>query len=286
MLKELRIGYVAKSLCLLLITAVSTPSVARVMISPDRTDVSPVDCAQLLSKSVITENNPVACERLRRVSFNYLGFDMLEHQGQFVVIDVIAPHVANLMSDLLRQRFPLSKATPIGAYGGDDQASMAANNSSAFNGRAIKNSRRWSMHAYGAAIDINPHENPYIEIHEDGNAVISPSAGAVYSVNRSTSRPNKKPRQGLAERVVDTFAHHGFFIWGGDWNAPIDYQHFQFGPRSYISKIASLEYEQSVKQIAKHIDLYRQCRASQEKGASGARKKCVEYVLLELEGLQ
>jgi hypothetical protein len=31
----------------------------------------------------------------------------------------------------------------------------------------------------------------------------------------------------MAEEVVALFAAHGFPVWGGYWDAPLDYQHFQ-----------------------------------------------------------
>ena len=46
------------------------------------------------------------------------------------------------------------------AYDGDDDASMEANNTSAFNDRNVVGTQSLSMHAYGAAIDINPVQNP------------------------------------------------------------------------------------------------------------------------------
>ncbi len=39
---------------------------------------------------------------------------------------------------------------------------MAADNTSAFNCRFVAGTTRWSMHAYGKAIDLNPVENPYV----------------------------------------------------------------------------------------------------------------------------
>ena len=47
-------------------------------------------------------------------------------------------------------------------YGSDDDRSMAADNTSAFNCRLVEGSTSWSAHAYGLAIDINPLENPYL----------------------------------------------------------------------------------------------------------------------------
>ena len=63
---------------------------------------------------------------------------------------------------LYRARFPIRRMRPIQAYGGDDFASIEADNTSAFNCRAATGSSRWSEHAYGRAIDIDPIENPYV----------------------------------------------------------------------------------------------------------------------------
>ena len=41
----------------------------------------------------------------------------------------------------------------VDAYGPDDHRSMNADNTSAFNCRFVAGTSRWSMHAYGTAID-------------------------------------------------------------------------------------------------------------------------------------
>ena len=46
-------------------------------------------------------------------------------------------------------------------YNADDELSMPANNTSAFNCRAITGTAV-VHHAYGRAIDLNPLHNPYI----------------------------------------------------------------------------------------------------------------------------
>jgi hypothetical protein len=43
----------------------------------------------------------------------------------------------------------------------------------------------------------------------------------------------------MAEEVVDLFARHGFTIWGGYWDAPLDYQHFQVD-RKLAQRLARL----------------------------------------------
>ena len=47
-------------------------------------------------------------------------------------------------------------------FGADDAASMAGDNTSAFNCRSVAGTRVWSEHAYGRAIDVNPVENLYV----------------------------------------------------------------------------------------------------------------------------
>ena len=76
---------------------------------------------------------------------------------------------------LYEARFPIRSMNLIDVYGASDHRSMAmaADNTSAFNGRCVSGTTRWSMHAYGLAIDINPVENPYIT-----GSHVSPDAGA------------------------------------------------------------------------------------------------------------
>jgi hypothetical protein len=94
---------------------------------------------------------------------------------------------------------------------------MAADNTSAFNCRRIPGSptRRWSMHAYGEAIDVNPVENPYL-----WNGRVLPPAGRRY-VDRARRRPGMAIGAGV---LVTAFASVGW-KWGGTWSSP-DYQHF------------------------------------------------------------
>ena len=43
----------------------------------------------------------------------------------------------------------------------------------------------------------------------------------------------------MVEPIVEIFKKHGFSEWGGDWNSPIDYHHFQV-PRNEIDKFVLL----------------------------------------------
>jgi hypothetical protein len=107
---------------------------------------------------------PVAPARLRRVRFGYWGFDGRVHRGALVVDARVAGDVLTVFRRLYRARFPLHRVRPIDAYGGNDERSLAADNTAAFNCRyaVAPGPKRWSLHAYGQAIDVNPVENPYV----------------------------------------------------------------------------------------------------------------------------
>ena len=75
---------------------------------------------------------------------------------------------------------------------GDDDRSMAANNTSGYNCRRVAGSASWSEHAYGAAIDINPVQNPYVTSDLDRAARGRPFA----AIDRSAERdgpPRRDP---------------------------------------------------------------------------------------------
>ena len=105
---------------------------------------------------------------------------------------------------------------------GDDSASMAANNTSAFNYRTIAGSTVLSQHARGLAVDVNPLCNPYITRSSDGTERISPAGAAPYA-DRTADFPMKITQDDLCCRL---FLAHGF-TWGGSWSNPKDYQHFE-----------------------------------------------------------
>jgi hypothetical protein len=102
-------------------------------------------------------------------------------------------------------------------FGGDDDRSMAPDNTSAFNCRRVTGSPRWSEHAYGRAVDINPLENPYVT----GAGAVLPPEGAAHT-GRDPGTLGLITADGP---VVDAFAAIGWH-WGGDWSSGRDYQHF------------------------------------------------------------
>lgn len=196
-------------------------------------------CRRLQESGVMNAGAPVGCDRLAVVRFPYVDFDGRHHDdGELMVFSAVAPEVGQLFRRLYRRGFPLAQAQLIEHYRGDDAASMQDNNTSAFNHRPITGGGPPSLHAYGLAIDVNPLQNPFVQQTEQGSARISPPGGSAY-LNRLAARPGKPPRPGMAESVVALFADAGFTVWGGYWDTPIDYQHFQFG-RELAERLADL----------------------------------------------
>jgi hypothetical protein len=187
-----------------------------VQVPPFAHTVSPVTKAQLPHSWHL--GCPVAPSALRRVRLSYWGFDGQAHMGALILNESAVRDVVVVFRRLYGARFPLRRLRPIDAYGGNDERSLAADNTSAFNCRYVvgPGPRRWSQHAYGLAVDVNPVENPYLE-----GGRVHPRAGRAY-LNRSKVRPGMAVRGGL---LVRAFAAVGW-QWGGRWRGTPDYQHF------------------------------------------------------------
>ena len=177
--------------------------------------VSPVRWADL--RFSYRAGCPVAPAELRTVRLRHWGFDGRAHEGTLVVNRRVTAQVVGVFRGLYESRFPIRRMVPVSAYRGSDDASMAADNTSAFNcRRAVGSGTGWSMHAYGLAVDVNPVENPYVL---RGQAL--PPAGARY-VDRGRTRPGMAVAGGV---LVRAFAAAGW-SWGGRWRGSPDYQHF------------------------------------------------------------
>lgn len=164
---------------------------------------------------------PVPPEQLRLIRLSHWGFDDRPSTGTIVVNAVHAESVISVFRQLYDERFPIRRMEPVDAFGGDDRASMAADNTSGFNCRnaVASGPPRWSAHAFGEAIDLNPVENPYLQGGE-----IQPPSGAPF-VDRRDYRPGMALDGGAVTRA---FASIGW-SWGGRWAQTPDYQHFSAG---------------------------------------------------------
>ena len=142
---------------------------------------------------------PVGPASLRMLHLSYWGFDNRPHAGAMVVNASVTHGRASPCSHACTTtHFPIRRMVTVDAYGADDHASMAADNTSGFNCRYVAGSSppRWSAHAYGEAIDINTVENPYVS-----GSLVSPPAGNAY-LDRTNRRPGMAgPRHRAQQRV-------------------------------------------------------------------------------------
>lgn len=166
---------------------------------------------------------PVPVEDLRLLEVTHWGFDGQVHTGEVVVHQRYAAGLINVLNRLFDARFPIERMELVDVYGGEDDRSTAANNTSAFNCREVENSPGvWSQHSYGSAIDINPVQNPYLP----SSGPVDPPAGAAY-LDRSDVRPGMIVG---GDAVVRAFRSIGW-EWGGNWSSSKDYQHFSSNGR-------------------------------------------------------
>jgi hypothetical protein len=180
---------------------------------PYRATVEPVEVARLTASW--RPGCPVGPAALRLLTVDHWDREGLLRTGELVVHAEQAANVVAVFRELHAARFPVARMELVDRYGGDDDRSMAANNSSAFNCRRTTGGSAWSEHAYGRAIDINPVQNPYVR----GSTVLPPAGRA--HLDRSAATPGLI-RSG--DVVVRAFAAVGW-PWGGHWSNP-DYQHF------------------------------------------------------------
>ncbi|MGV8057955.1 MAG: M15 family metallopeptidase [Smithellaceae bacterium] len=153
-------------------------------------------------------------DRLGLIDVFYYSFDGKRHHGQIIADFALEDEIAEIFAEIEKLKFPLMQVIPIVEYQWDDYKSMAANNSSGFNFRVIEGTTKLSMHSLGRAVDINPAQNPVI--YPDGRVV---PEGAVY-------QPGKAGTVTADHPVVREFLKHGWH-WGGNFEQPKDYHHFE-----------------------------------------------------------
>lgn len=168
------------------------------------------------------ENPDISTEELRYLRVLHMGFDGQTHIGELIVNQEIQQDILEIMKELYENSYPIEKMILIDAYGAEDEASMADNNTSAFNYRKIAGSSSLSKHSLGLAIDINPKFNPCVRIGEQGEVSVEPANSLEYA-DRSQEFSYKIDTGDLC---VQLFLAHGF-TWGGNWNSLKDYQHFE-----------------------------------------------------------
>jgi D-alanyl-D-alanine carboxypeptidase len=159
---------------------------------------------------------PVGLSDLRLLTLDFWGFGGRLRSGRLIVHETQAWRIKRVFRRLFDAGFRIRQMVPIDVYDGNDRRSMEADNTSGFNCRFVSGTTRWSQHAYGKAIDINPIENPYVS-----GSYVSPTAGAPFADR--TRRARGMIHGGDA--VVRAFANANW-NWGGYWTPYKDYMHF------------------------------------------------------------
>ncbi|KRA39069.1 hypothetical protein ASD81_10990 [Nocardioides sp. Root614] len=167
------------------------------------------------------EGCPVPLADLRVVRLTHRDFEGRRRTGRLVVHADAVADVTAIFEKLYDLDYPIRRMVPIEAYDGDDFASIEADNTSAFNCRAITGGTAWSHHSYGRAIDVNPIENPYV--YSGGR---TDHTGSQSYLDRSRERPGVLLPD---SPEVAAFEDAGWF-WGGRWTDPVDHQHFSSMP--------------------------------------------------------
>lgn len=166
---------------------------------------------------------PVGPSQLRAMKVGYWGFDGRRHTGVLVVNTSAVAAIRTAFAAIEKAKFPIRRMEPVAAYGGNDNRSMAHDNTSAFNCRlaVTDGPKSWSEHAYGEAVDIDTFENPYVL----GGKVLPPAA--TQYADRSKHRPGMIFANGPVVAAFDSVG----WGWGGRWSGSPDYQHFSVNGR-------------------------------------------------------
>lgn len=162
------------------------------------------------------EGCPVPLSDLRLVTVPYTDPQGAARVGQLVVHADHAQAVGQVFVQLHGLGFPIHRIEPAHLHGGDDDALMRQNITSAFNCRPVAGGTSVSEHSYGHALDLNPLWNPYVR----GERVLPPEGRPF--VDRDPQRQGTIVADGP---VVAAFAAIGW-RWGGAWRSAKDYQHF------------------------------------------------------------
>lgn len=157
--------------------------------------------------------------QLRRVDLDYVDFRGRIRSGHLIVNADTAASVARTFTRLFEARFPIRRMHGVERYDGDTLRSLRADNTSAYNCRRadqINAPFGASPHANGRAVDVNPRENPWMDLRCD---CWSPSARHA----ARTPGPGKVRKGGVVWRA---FIDEGW-IWQ-NIDVP-DYMHFDTG---------------------------------------------------------
>ncbi|MGQ0777335.1 MAG: M15 family metallopeptidase [Pseudonocardiales bacterium] len=177
--------------------------------------ITPVP-AQALARSTWQPACPVSSSQLRYLTMSFHGFDGRVHTGEMLVNADAAETVVSVFERLFTARFPIEEMRVVDAPELTLPPTGDGNNTSAFECRPARGQTRWSAHAYGLAIDLNPFHNPYRRAD-----LVLPELASAY-LARDRIRPGMVLDGGPAVSAFDAAG----WTWGGRWTTPTDPMHF------------------------------------------------------------
>ena len=176
---------------------------------------------------ILNPNNsapPEVEKQITTISVEYIDFDGNKNTGLIEVNKAVAKDVQEFFELAVELKFPIEKVVRSSdkPFLWNDDMMMAANMTSGFNYRLIKDTDTVSFHGLGQAFDVNTRLNPYIRYYKDGSSVVDPE-GATYNASL--------PGVFTADHPLVVFMKDRGWEWGGDWtpeeHGAVDYQHFQ-----------------------------------------------------------
>ena len=164
---------------------------------------------------------PVGRSQLRLVRVNYWDYSGYRRRGELVAGADAARAMGGALAEMYRRDLPIRAMYRVDRFGwsarsqgGDDYASMAAGNTSAFNCRDVTGRPgHRSPHSYGRSLDVNTWENPY----RSAQGTVPNTWWQSHSHPRVAWRSSSHP-------VVELMARHGL-----RWTYGLgDTQHFDY----------------------------------------------------------
>ncbi len=169
------------------------------------------------------EDCTIPLEDLRYLKVLHYGYDQQIYVGELMVNTGLAEDFLEIFKELYKNQYEIEKMRLVDDFGADDNWSIENNNTSAFNYRvSTLDGVTLSNHAFGCAIDINPLHNPYVTYYDWGMDTYF-DVSIPYMNREDTSLEHMINHDDLCYQL---FIEHGF-TWGGDWENPKDYQHFE-----------------------------------------------------------
>jgi hypothetical protein len=174
---------------------------------------------QVLNRSTWSPRCPVGRDDLRYLRVSFRGFDGQAHTGELIVHRRATTTVVRVFRQLFQAGFPIERMRVTSVAERDAPPTGDGNTTAAFVCRPVVGTRRWSQHAYGLAVDVNPFQNPFTS-----GDVVLPELASAY-----TDRRWRRPGMILAGgTVVEAFGRAGW-TWGGTFRGRPDPMHFSLG---------------------------------------------------------